>query len=361
MGDDFFTRVSTFNTGDNVNGAAGNDTLNLFLEDFIAHTPPAGAGVINTEVINLISDGVSTFATGPGIVDAGFFAGATQIWQVGMAAPLNVGNVAEGVTVGFRAGDTANMVAADGAAAAAVALSGVRAGNAVAVDEATNDDVQTVSLSGSLEVLPGPAVAAFNLDVSALGDVQTVNIALSTEADLTGSNFGTATTLDATGSTGALSMNTGAVVETVLGGSAGDTITTGGATTSVTGNAGADDVTLTGGAAEEIFIAAGDTGITAATADTYGAFTVAEDTFNFGLDAGSAANFEDGGLSSSFTDGLTNANTAFASTPDLLYFVTNEGGAGDTFLFVDRDGNGSADEGVILTGVVALDFDNIVA
>jgi hypothetical protein len=350
---------STFNTGDNVNGAAGNDTFNLFLD--ANGTPPAGSGVVNTEVINLVSNGFTSFSTGPGGIDAGYFEGATQIWQIGNnpGTASNLVNVGGGTTIGFRDGATANVAAADAATTAAIALDGVLAGQGVVVTEATADDVQTVSLSGSLEVLPGPAVAAFNLNLAALGDARTVNVALSTEADLTGSNYGTATTLDASGSTGALTMTAGAIVETVLGGSAADTITTGAATTSVTGNAGADDVTLWAGAAEEIVIAAGDTGITAATADTYGTFTIAEDTFNFGLDAGTAANFEDGGLSSSFTDGLTNANTAFASTPDLLYFVTNDGA--DTYLFVDRDANGSADEGVTLTGVVAIDFDNIVA
>ncbi|MBK1632381.1 hypothetical protein CKO31_16880 [Thiohalocapsa halophila] len=352
--------TGTFNTGDSVNGAGGTDTFNLFLEAGIAPiwTPPAGSAVSATEVINLISNGANTFTTDGANVEATFFDGATQVWQVNGSNPVT--NLGAGVTAGFRDGGTSNVTAANGADSAAIALDNVTPAQTVAVNEAAADDVQTVSLSGTIEETPGPGVSPFTLNLGGLSDVQTVNVALSSEADLGASNYSTATTLDASASTGAVTLNTGGTVETVLGGSAGDDITTGAATQSVTGNAGADDVLLTGGTAEEIAIAEGDTGITATTVDDYNGFVSGEDSFNFGLDAGDdAVNFEDGGLSSSFTDGLTNANTAFASTDGLLYFLTNDGG--DGFLFVDRDADGSADEGLILTGVTTINDTDIVA
>ncbi len=355
MGDDIFVQKSTFNTGDTLNGSTGNDTFNLFLEDDLDFNSPAGSGVSAVEVNNLISDGPSTFTTDGEDIEADYFDGATQIWQVNMETAEGVVNVGSGVTVGFRQGDaTVTVEAARAADSLSIALDQVDVGVTVSADEARANDVKTVSVSGSVA-----SDGAFNLDASALGDLETVNFAISSDSDLSGSDFGTATMVDASGSTGDLTLAAGAVVETLLGGSGEDTITTGAATASVTGGAGADDVTLTGGAEEEVVINAGDTGLTLASADLYTGFVAGEDSFNFGLDAGSDTTFLDGGLSSSFTDGLTNANTAFASNDDLLYFLTNDGT--DTYLFVDRDAGGSTDEGVVLAGVVALTQDDIVA
>jgi hypothetical protein len=78
---------------------------------------------------------------------------------------------------------------------------------------------------------------------------------------------------------------------------------------------------------------------------------------DFNLTAGDGTNFLDGGASNDYVDALTNANTAFDGT--VQYFFSDDGTNG--WLFVDRDLDGTADEGVIMTGVTAMVQTDIIA
>jgi hypothetical protein len=117
----------------------------------------------------------------------------------------------------------------------------------------------------------------------------------------------------------------------------------------LTGGAGVDALNIAAAAAIVVNTAAGDSGLTLATSDKITGFTTATADLSFGSAAGTAANFIDGGLSSSYTDALTNANTAFDGT--VQYYYSND--AADGYVFVDLNLDGTADQGIQLVGVGA--------
>lgn len=354
---------NTFNAGDAIDGGAGTDTFNLFTEAPGA-TAPAGSSVKNVEIINIISDGTGTFDTDGTDLEADYFEGATQIWQKGVALGSAITGVGAGVTIGFA--DTtvtgADVVTvADDVTEATVVLDDVAATSTIAFGETTAGDLLTVNVSGSIDTAGG----ALTIDVTTGGaaTVETVNLALTEDTVLTFTDTTpTIETIDASESTGDLTMDTDfdnlSTLKTILSGSGDDTIITNGTVDeTVDAGAGMDAITITAGSATTIIINEGDTGLTLATADDITGFVSGTDKLDFNLADGSATNFIDGGDSSSFTDALTNANTAFDGT--VQYFFSNDGT--DGWLFVDRDLDGTADEGIELSGVTALAFGDIIA
>lgn len=102
----------------------------------------------------------------------------------------------------------------------------------------------------------------------------------------------------------------------------------------------------------------GDAVTISATDTVVGNFTSSKDKLDFNLTAGSATSFLDGGVLSSFTDGLTNANAAFDGT--VQYFFADDAD-GNGLLFVDKDLDGTADFSVTLAGVTAIEYGDIIA
>lgn len=362
---------NTFNAGDTLNGQGGADVFNLFMEGIVFTPPivfPAGAAVTGIETINLFSDGLpgKTFGGGGGF-NAANFVGATAINQIGAVDGGVITNVGAGVTIGFQntfiAPGSSTVSVAAGVTAANVVLTNVATGSTVTFADPAPVALQTMSVSGSVAGAGGLFIA----DTS--GAATTLNLAL------TSSNTGgtaitvvgpsALTTINAAASTGSLTFAGVGTTTTLIGGSGNDTIIEGGAGTSVTGGRGGDTVFLAGPAATTLNFAAGDTGLTVGllpgeaggTADVIFGFNgVPGDVLEFGLAAGTAANFTNGLGSSSFVDGRTNANTAFSTPGDALqYFYTSNTDVtspnfGNGYLFVDRNLDGTADEAIVLVG-----------
>lgn len=218
------------------------------------------------------------------------------------------------------------------------------------------------------------------------------------------SSFAGATTLAATSTTGAQTITTGtgvttvtsiattgartitstaAVVATVVvtsGDTVGNVITTGAGNDSITmvasgvaaatvgntitGGLGADTITLAADASVDVIVIAdGDSGITVATADSITGFTAANDSLKMGL-AGTGANYVEAGVAvADFAAALTAANIALNGTVRYsLQFVT-AGLSVTGYLFKDTDGDGTADQVVVLVGIdnTGIDFADIVA
>ncbi|MFG6573895.1 DUF4214 domain-containing protein [Sulfitobacter sp. 1A13353] len=283
-GNDTFTGVvgdgttGTLQFGDQVDGGAGEDTLNLFVtntsepiqvrdsamqfvaEAVIANTTiPAGVSISNIEIVNLNSGAGSLM----GQVDARQFgAAAQQIWQVNTSN--SVAKLAAGQTAGFRGGEVEAIVSYDDdVAGASVALQGVTSGSAITVAGA---DVETVSISGSVAALANGDAGTLELALPDGADdegVSTLNLALTSDTVLDGGeSFETIVTVDASASTGGITaVLTGTdAFESILGGSGDDDLT-------LRGDFSADALSINGGA--------GDDAVTVAATDTDTAINVA--------------------------------------------------------------------------------------
>jgi hypothetical protein len=371
-GNDTFNVITgtgaTLNSFDHIDGKGGINTLNL-ITDAVSGGLPTASQMAHVQIIN------AELGAAVADVDSSGLADVTHVNLAGDFTAL------ADVTLGA---DQALSLGASSAAPAAVT---------VHVDAA--ETTTTITLDNASDTtditLDGAANTTLNINGSVDGDfslagadtTETINLAVTSDSIVTLNPAATdvVTTVDASASTGDLTIDASplAGVETLLGGSGDDTLTGGAASQLINGGAGADTI-VAGGVAGEVIIGgagadtidltanalaqtvefhAGDTGITAATADTVDNFTAADDLLNFNLEAGSATNFVDGGLSSSFIDALTNANTQFGADAAVQYFATNDGT--DTYVFVDSDHNGTADMAVTLAGVVALTDANFVA
>jgi hypothetical protein len=368
------TPAATLNPTDKVDGAGGIDTFNIVATSASAVIPVGVAKGV--EILNLISN-----VTGDNFgsaVDAASFSGVQQLWQIAAGTAADVNNVTNGVTVGFNAGDVSNLQMATGATTAGIALVSANSGQTIIVDETTAGTLATVNVNGSVA---GAGSLAINLDNtngsgSAASAEATVNLGLTTSGTISITSA-TAKTIDASASTGDLtiSASAAAAVETLKGGSGNDTLTGVAATKLIEGGAGKDTITsggaagqvINGGAngtgtgfqadlitlgagAQTVLTQVGQSGLTADTIDQISTFTTTVDKLDFNLAAGSATNFQNGGLSSSAAVGLAAANTALNGT--VQYFATEV--SGNTLVFVDSDLNGDADMAVQLTGVTGL-------
>lgn len=261
---------------------------------------------------------------------------------------------------------------ADGNDTANVVLTRLVTAQTLNVGEETASDVTTVNVTGSVA---GAGAVTIDLDAATtsgtgLAAEATLNLAITSNSAVTLTTT-TLETLDASKSTGDLTFDLETDQVTTLTsvklGAGDDTLTTEGTTgaTNITIEAGkgADTINIStpaGSAVTTLVFNAGDTGKTAAKIDEVagtGGFVSGTDKLDFNLAKGSATNFVDGGASSSFTDGLTNANTAFDKT--VQYFFTSDGT--DGWLYVDRNLDGTADEAIQLTGVTTIVAGDIIA
>ncbi|HCI47652.1 MAG TPA: hypothetical protein DFI00_10195, partial [Rhodospirillaceae bacterium] len=157
---------------------------------------------------------------------------------------------------------------------------------------------------------------------------------------------------------------TGDAGASLLSGGAGDDVIAGGAgAETITGGTGRDD--LTGNAGADVFVFAdGDSALSQAGADVITDFATGVDQLEFGGPAGDDSgtatdNFVDGGTDTDFATALVNANAAFDGS--VLYYTSDDGaGTPTAFVFADIDGDGTADIGIVLSGVAAVDVADIV-
>lgn len=228
----------TLNVGDEIIGGGGNDELNVtvFNGDGAGGATaaiPAGAEISGIEVVNLKQADAQLAA-----VDSADFDGVEQLWQIDGVSGATV-EVGAGVTAGFRDTDVAaadDVEAKNGVDAVAIALDGIGEGSTITVNETTADDVQMVTISGSVAddgslggTTASDDTSDFNLDMSGLADVQDLILSLTSAGVITytASAGPTLTSADLGDSTGGITLDLSAEVdlETFNGGSGADTLT----------------------------------------------------------------------------------------------------------------------------------------
>lgn len=277
--------ADTFTSFDEIDGGAGTDTLNLFVDeanDFNNGFPTA-ASVNNVEVVNLNYVDL-TDPTDAGVLeltDASNYTGVEQLWQVG--AEADVTNLGASTAAGFRGATSdavMNVEAASGVSTVTVALDGTvenaaAGANALSLNVTgaggTAGSVETVTVAGTIAAgLDDPATQTLALAVTAGDDVEALTV--STAIDDTTLTIVDADndvdSVDASGSTGGVIFAGDNDVNTFTSGSGDDNITTTAATV-------ADNAATTADETEtaEVTTGAGDDSVTINSTGT-GATTV---------------------------------------------------------------------------------------
>jgi hypothetical protein len=224
--------VSTLNVGDQINGGAGFDTLNLVTN---TGTLPAGVSIDGVERVNL------TLAADVTVDSADFGDDVEQLWLEG--AENNTVTLDEGVTLGLgdlggvgttgvtQRGSTFSLALDDLADSQTINVAGVGA-----------TDIETINVSGT--VADGVDVVLNNADATAL------NLAIASDADIEAQGLTDLETIDGSESTGNLQLDLAGLanLESVIGGSGDDYIIFGtnfDASVDVDGGEGDDTVQVT--------------------------------------------------------------------------------------------------------------------
>ncbi len=228
-------------------------------------------------------------------------------------------------------------------------------------------DIETMVLSSSVDAvfaattLNGKTMAV-NGTGNDGGETLTVNGTASAEViDLSGLTMDTndisGVLVDAGGSNDTVTGGNGN--DTLLGGAGNDTLVGGGGTNVMEGGTGADAIDITGGPAT-VVVGNTDSGLSLATADSITGFVAASDSLKLGL-AGDADGLggndnyvEAGAAVADFAAALAAANVALAalagaSTAAELFAFEFDGTNG--YLFNDINGDGTADQVIVLVGV----------
>ena len=352
-------------------GGAGNDTV------IFAQT--AGAGVASaTAVVGNGANSVTANAltTGDLVV-----IGGTGVDTISATA-LTAGNV------NLNLSDGNNVVTLGGTLAGAtiVVTTGAGTDNVTLTSATHANDKVTLTLgdgTDTLNISTDDSAGTFTvsgLDVIAIGSSDTaakVNATLLTGQTYKITGDGTATdhlkVLFSAAGTGNFSglvidntLSTGLAGLDILGTSGNQTIVGTAGADIIDGNDGTDFITggigvdtITAGTGVDTFVyAAGDSGATATTADQITDFTSTADKFSFGIAAGSVTNYgEDTASDADMATGKAAADVAMNGT--VRYFFTDD--STDGYLFVDMDGDGTADLGIILLGVTDMALGDIIA
>ena len=216
---------ATLTVFDKLDGGAGEDTLDMVVQDDL--DVPGGVSIKNIETINLLRTGNAPTTA----VNASVFEGASQIWQIDDAGAVN--NLVDGQTAGFR--DTAVAAAdavtyKDDATTASVALDNVTNAGTVAV---AGNDIETVNVSGSINATAATITVDLGTDGMGADAVTALNLSLAgnTTLNVSGSNGAELETVDASGTTGGITYTLAAAggdayaLETIMGGTGNDDLT----------------------------------------------------------------------------------------------------------------------------------------
>lgn len=368
--------TDTFGATDSIKGSAGtDDTLTISHLVDVAITPPdtLWQHISNIEkvVINTTGNGAQTIITGSAFKSAFSHgvdltttttgSGAITLTMTSFThdATITTTSFAGAQTIVTGSGD-ADVTANSGAGALVIYGKGLVSASATT----TGAGAQTIG------------------DASSGGaHLVTVNATSSSGAQTITSTSNSAATVHATSSSGAQTITTGAGSDSV-------TVTTSAALNTITTNAGNDTITLhasaaaamgntiTAGAGKDtinlvssgltasdtIVIGNKDSGITIAKADSITGFATASDTLKMGT-VGTTGNYAEASHAvANFAAALAAAKT------DLSHLTGAERYSfqwDDTngYLFDDTDGNGSADQVVVLVGITDVGFaaGNIIA
>jgi len=200
---------------------------------------------------------------------------------------------------------------------------------------------------------------ALDTELGQLAAGGAINVTFSSAGNVDYSTTNVATVLDASGVAGhaAFGITTTTGAQTIKAATADGTYT---------GGAGADSYILTGSAAATVVIGDTDSGITVLTADTITGFNVGS-ILKMGTVASATSNpatdnyVEAAGAVADFAAAFAAANTALgtlgsANTGDVEAYAF-EWDATNGYLFNDTDGNGVADQVVVLVGITGTGID----
>lgn len=209
--------ASTLTRFDSVDGGAGIDTLNIFTGNSTNSEFPEGASVRNVEIVNIYN----LRENAAPITDASDYAGVEQLWQINTAT--DVTNLEAQTTAGFRdiEGLKGAVTATKTATSVSVALDGVVGGivapatalgeplgvlQQVGVLELAGDSLETVNVSGNLDLEEGTDDGVVVLGITPGSDVETVTVNSDLRLDVFFRDAASVTTVDATGATAGISI-----------------------------------------------------------------------------------------------------------------------------------------------------------
>ena len=354
--------TGTFNNTDVLNGNGGTDTLHITPIGVAAITPAdaywTGITGIEKIVIDTTGAGAQTITTGAAF-QAAFAAASVDLTTTsnGGAITIDSSTFTGAATLTTSSGAGAQTITTGSGLAAVTATSTdgaltITGANLVTVTATSDAGAQTITSTGT-----GPATVTATSGAGA----QTI----------TGANLVTVTATSDAGAQTITSTGAGAVTVTASSGAGATTIVTGagndiitllatgaaGANT-ITAGSGADTVTLVTGALaapDTIVIGNTDSGITVATADSITGFATGIDHLKMGT-AGVAGNYVAAGEGlADFTAAHTAADTALAGLAGAERY-SFQWDATNGYLFNDVNGDGAADQVVVLVGITGATF-----
>ncbi|NBN63991.1 DUF4214 domain-containing protein [Pannonibacter tanglangensis] len=304
--DTFNATAAQLNTGADYNvfnGGDGEDTVNI--------TGGAALNIVDNNLSKLTGvEKIIVATTGTqaqSIATGGFFDGAFKASGVDLTTTSTTGAITVDMT-SFSGAATLSVTSTDGNQTISTGSAG------------GNDKVTSVAGKGNVTVSTGA------------GD-DTVSV----------------TTAGTGAGEGKITITTGAGNDTitVVNAAAGDDAV-------ITPGAGADKVTL-GTDAAKIVIGNTDSGITVASADSITGFATGTHSIALGF-AGGATNYSEAAAAvADFATALTAANAALAAlkvaNPVVTEFANFQWDGTNGYLFNDTDGNGSADQVIVLVGI----------
>lgn len=252
---------------------------------------------------------------------------------------INLGDGANTLTV------TENATATDATLTLGTGANTIKLGS----DGSTDVDLTGATITGNvdnIDLLSADDLALTSAQFTSFGAFTLDGIASSS---LTVTGTATANTIDGS----VITPEFGAAATVNLDGAGGDdTITTSKFAT-----------VLTGGAGDDTFVFASGTGNTSTIIDEIVDFTTGDDVIKTGT-AGSATNLVTSTGDTDLGTALTAANTAFDGTVKYFHAYDLDGNSdgGDSYLYIDWNLDGTADQAILLTGVdAALTVDDIIA
>lgn len=340
-------------------------------------TDAAGTGFTAAQVATVAAGGTVvglTITTAPTAWTVGAAVGATNVFT-----STSIGNVADVDLVAPAATGVGN------AAPSAVTTDGAGSSIVGAVSVQPNENVINAGLGNDVVVLSTSAFAKETVNVAAVGGTAATDSDVvfnaSAGATITVDAFDTVITSAGVKIFGG--VGTVKVLANIIEGSAGnDTINASAATVGqgidgkagndvIVGSAFADTITgglggdkMNGGAGADKFVIGNtDSGLVIASADEITGFVSGSDTLSLGFVGDATAvtgNYVEAVAAvADFTAALTAANAALAtlaggSNATELYAVQWD--ASNGYLFNDTDGNGTADQVIVLVGITGATF-----
>jgi hypothetical protein len=233
--------LSTQTIGDQIDGGAGVDTLNIYVYDRVPRANSVMPPFVTFRSVEIVRLWNVKGSFGAPNLDASDFTGAKEIWQVGDADTLV--NLPQGVTAGFKDGSVGYVVPEATAESVKIALDNFadRGRLDILAGYQTGGGVlSSVKIDGSFFDYDGDGtIGSMSLHVQVGADIQTLSIESGVAIrlyTLDGIRGKKLTTIDASASKGAITnANSPTTIATIKTGSGDDNITLATATSNTAG------------------------------------------------------------------------------------------------------------------------------